>query len=258
MTSFNLSDWALRNKSFVVYLMLVSAVAGLWAYGKLGREEDPPFTIKTMVVKTLWPGATTADTLSQVTDRIEKKLEELPYLDFLRSYTKPGESVVFVNLKDTVSAKTVPDLWYQVRKKIDDIRHTLPSGINGPFFNDEFGDTYALIFALTTDGFTHRELRDQAERVRAELLRVRDVAKVDMIGVQDEKIYLEFSTQQMAALGLDANSLMQALQAQNALVPSGTVDAGPERIAIRVSGEFTSEDSLKAVNFRFNNQILPA
>ncbi len=255
MTGFNLSDWALRNKSFVLYLMLVSAVAGLWAYGKLGREEDPPFTIKTMVIKTLWPGATASDTVSQVTDRIEKKLEELPYLDFLRSYTKPGESVVFVNLKDTVGAKSVPDLWYQVRKKIDDIRHTLPSGINGPLFNDEFGDTYSLIFALTADGFTHRELRDQAERVRAELLRVRDVAKVDMVGVQDEKIYLEFSTQQMAALGLDANALMQVLQAQNALVPSGTVDSGPERIAIRVSGEFTSEESLKAVNFRFNNRF---
>ena len=156
MTSFNLSEWALRNKSFVVYLMLVSAIAGLWAYGRLGREEDPPFTIKTMVVKTLWPGATATDTLSQVTDRIEKKLEELPYLDFVRSYTKPGESVVFVNLKDTVAAKAVPDLWYQVHKKIDDISHTLPSGINGPFFNDEFGDTYSLVFALVADGFSHR------------------------------------------------------------------------------------------------------
>ena len=132
MTSFNLSDWALRHKSFVVYLMLAAAIAGVWAYGKLGREEDPPFTIKTMVVKTLWPGATATDTLQQITDRIEKKLEELPYLDFVRSYTKPGESVVFVNLKDTVRAKPVPDLWYQVRKKVDDIRHTFPSGIDGP------------------------------------------------------------------------------------------------------------------------------
>ena len=255
MTSFNLSDWALRNKSFVVYLMLISAIAGVWAYGKLGREEDPPYTIKTMVVKTVWPGATATDTLRQVTDRIEKKLEELPFLDFVKSYTKPGESVVFVNLKDTVPAQTVPDLWYQVRKKMDDIRHTLPSGVNGPFFNDEFGDTYSLVFALVSDGFTHRQLRDQADLVRTELLRVRDVAKVDLVGVQDEKIYLEFSTQQIAALGLEANSLIQTLQAQNALVPSGTVDAGPERIAIRVSGEFTSEDSLKAINFRANNRF---
>jgi multidrug efflux pump subunit AcrB len=208
-----------------------------------------------MVVKTQWAGATATDTLRQVTDRIEKKLEELPYLDFVRSYTKPGESVVFVNLKDTVDPKSVPDLWYQVRKKIDDIRHTFPSGISGPFFNDEFGDTYSLVYALTSDGFTHRELRDIAERVRAELLRVRDVAKVDLIGVQDEKIYLEFSSRQIAALGIDASTLVSTLQTQNALAPSGIVDAGPERIAIRVSGEFSSEASLKAVNFRANNRF---
>ena len=249
-TGFNLSDWALRHKSFGVYLMLAAAAAGLWAYGRLGREEDPPFTVKTMVVKTQWPGATTLDTLRQVTDRIEKKLEELPYLDFVRSYTKPGESVVFVNLKDTVSPAAVPNLWYQVRKKLDDIAHTFPSGIVGPFYNDEFGDTYSLIYALTSDGFSHRDLRDQAERLRADLLRVRDVAKVDLVGVQDERIYLEFSTQQVASLGLDINALISALQAQNAITPSGVVDAGPERIAIRVSGEFTSEASLKAVNFR--------
>jgi multidrug efflux pump subunit AcrB len=255
MTSFNLSEWALRHKSFVIYLMIVSALSGLLAYGRLGREEDPAFTIKTMVVKTIWPGATATDTLSQVTDRIEKKLEELPFLDFVRSYTKPGESVVFVNLKDSVSGQAVQPLWYQVRKKIDDIRHTLPSSVSGPFFNDEFGDTFALVFALTSDGFTHRELRDLAERVRAELLRVRDVAKVELVGVQDEKIYLEFSTQQIAALGIDASTLVQTLQAQNALVPSGTVDAGPERIAIRVSGEFTSETSLKDVNFRSNSRF---
>jgi len=255
MSSFNLSDWALRHKSFVVYLMLVSAIAGCITYNQLGREEDPPFTIKTMVVKTLWPGATANETLSQVTDRIEKKLEEVPHLDFVRSYTKPGESVVFVNLKDSVRAAEVPDLWYQVRKKVGDIRHTLPSGISGPFFNDEFGDTYSIIYALTSDGFTQRELRDYADRVRAELLRVKDVAKVDLIGAQDEKIYLEFSTQQTAALGLDVNTLVQTLQAQNAVAPSGIVDAGPERIAIRVSGGFTSEASLKAINFRSNNRF---
>jgi multidrug efflux pump subunit AcrB len=252
---FNLSDWAIRHKSFVVYLMVVAAIAGFWAYGKLGREEDPAFSIKTMVVRTMWPGATATDTLQQVTDRIEKKLEELPNLDYVRSYTKPGESVVFVNLKDTVSGAAVQPLWYQVRKKIDDIKHTLPSGISGPFYNDEFGDTYSLVFALTADGLTHRELRDIGDRLRTELLRVRDVAKVELVGVQDEKIYLEFSTQQVAALGLDSNTLIQTLQQQNALSPSGTVDAGPERIAIRVSGEFTSEKSLKDINFKFNDRF---
>ena len=255
MKTFNLSRWALEHKSFVVYLMLVIALAGIMEYGKLGREEDPPFTIKTMVVKTLWPGATTLETVQQVTDRIEKKLEELPNLDYLRSYTKPGESVVMVNLKDTTRASDVPDLWYQARKKVGDIKQTLPQGVQGPFFNDEFGDTYSLVIALTSDGFGHRELRDYAERVRAELLGVPDAAKIDLLGTQDEKIYLEFSTQQLAAMGLDVSQLIQTLQTQNAIQPSGTVDADVEKIAVRVSGEFTSEESLKDVNFRVNGRF---
>ncbi|WP_348526648.1 efflux RND transporter permease subunit, partial [Mesorhizobium sp.] len=252
MSSFNLSEWALRHRSFIVYLMIAAALAGLYAYRGLGREEDPPFTIKTMVVKTMWPGASTSDTVEQITDRVEKKLEELPDLDYVKSYTKPGESVVFVNLKDTVAGDQVQPLWYQVRKKLNDIKPTLPSGVQGPFFNDEFGDTYSLIYALTSDSLSHRELKDMATSLRAGLLTVKDVAKVDLIGQQDEKIYLEFSTQKVAALGLDVGTLTQALQAQNALTPSGTVDAGPERIAIRVSGAFTSEESLKAINFYAN------
>jgi multidrug efflux pump subunit AcrB len=255
MKTFNLSRWALEHKSFVVYLMLVLTLAGTFAYRQLGRDEDPPFTIKTMVVKTLWPGATTLETMRQITDRIEKKLEELPNIDYARSYTKPGESVVFVYLKDSTRASDVPDLWYQVRKKVGDIKHTLPQGVQGPFFNDEFGDTYALIFALTSDGFSHRELRDYAERVRAELLSVPDVSKIDLLGTQDEKIYLEFSTQRLAAMGLDISELIQTLQAQNAIQPSGMLDSDAEKIAIRVSGQFTSEESLKAINFRFNGRF---
>jgi multidrug efflux pump subunit AcrB len=255
MSNFNLSRWALEHKSFVVYLMLITALAGVLQYYKLGREEDPPFTIKTMVVKTLWPGATTLETVQQVTERIEKKLEELPNLDYIKSYSKPGESVVFVSLKDTTRAVDVPDLWYQVRKKVGDIRQTLPREVLGPLFNDEFGDTYSLVLALTADGFSHRELRDYAERVRAELLEVPDTSKIDLLGAQDEKIYLEFSTQQLAAMGLDVSQLLQTLQAQNAIQPSGTLDAEAEKIAVRVSGQFTSEESLRAVNFRVNGQF---
>ena len=255
MKNFNASRWALDHKSLVVYFMLVIALVGMLQYHKLGREEDPPFTIKTMGVKTLWPGATTPEVVKQVTDRIEKKLEELPNLDYLKSYSKPGESVVFVYLKDSTRASDVPDLWYQARKKVGDIKQTLPQGVQGPFFNDEFGDTYSLIFALTSDGFGQRELRDYAERVRAELLGVPDVSKIDLLGTQDEKIYLEFSTQQLAAMGLDVSQLIQTLQQQNAIQPSGTVNADVEKIAIRVSGQFTSEESLKAINFRFNGRF---
>lgn len=255
MKGFNLSEWALGHRSFVIYLMIVSAIAGLIAYDRLGREEDPPFTIKTMVVRTLWPGATADETVRLVTDRIEKKLEEIPGLDFVRSYTKPGDSTVFVNLRDSVRASDVPDLWYQVRKKTGDIRSNLPSDIYGPYFNDDFGDTYAIIYAFTSDGFTHRELRDYLDQLRAELLRVPDVAKVDFIGTQDEKVYLEFSSLQLASLGLDANTLIQTLQAQNAIEPSGIVESGPERIAIRVTGGFSSEQSLKAINFTYNGRF---
>lgn len=255
MTNFNLSDWALRHKSFVLYLMIISAVAGIFAYERLGREEDPPFTIKTMVVRATWPGATTAETLTQVTDRIEKKLEELPHLDFLRSYTKPGDSLIYVNLKDSTPAKLIPELWYQVRKKVGDIRSSLPSEVKGPFFNDEFGDTYSVLYAFTSDGFTPRELRDELEKVRARLLGVKDVAKVDFIGTQDEKIFLEFSTKQMAALGIDTQALVDSLQAQNAIVPSGVLETGQERITVRVSGAFDSEESLKSVNLRAGSRF---
>ena len=152
MTGFNLSEWALRHRSFVWYLMISLTLAGALSYVRLGREEDPAFTIKTMVVQTNWPGATIEDTMNLVTDPIEKKLEELPYLDYVKSYTKPGISVVYVNLKDYTPAKDVPDLWYQTRKKIADMKQALPQGVQGPFFNDEFGDTFGTIFAFTADG----------------------------------------------------------------------------------------------------------
>ena len=250
MHGFNLSEWALNHRSFVVYLMLISGIAGLLAYVSLGREEDPPFVIKTMVVSTHWPGSTTQQMQEQVTERIEKKLEELVGLDYVRSYTKPGEAVIFVNLKDNTRAQDVTEMWYQVRKKVNDIRATLPSGVLGPFFNDEFGDTYSLVYAFTSDGFSHREMRDYLEQVRADMLLVDDVAKVDFIGTQDEKIYLEFSTKQMAALGISATTLMRALQEQNAVSPSGVLQTASEEISIRVSGSFASEQSLESVNLR--------
>ncbi|KAB5618141.1 efflux RND transporter permease subunit [Pseudomonas putida] len=253
--SFNLSEWALRHQSFVWYLMFVSLLMGVFSYLNLGREEDPSFTIKTMVIQTRWPGATQDETLLQVTDRIEKKLEELDSLDYVKSYTRPGESTVYVYLRDTTKAKDIPDIWYQVRKKIQDIRGEFPEGIQGPGFNDEFGDVFGSIYAFTADGLTLRQLRDYVEQVRAEVREVPNIGKIELIGTQDEVLYLNFSTRKLAALGIDQRQVMQALQSQNAVTPAGVIEAGPERISVRTSGQFASEKDLQNVNLRINDRF---
>lgn len=252
---FNLSDWALNHRSLVWYFMLVFLVAGLVSYLDLGREEDPEFTVKTMVVQANWPGASIDETLNQVTDRLEKKLEELDTLDYTRSVTTAGKSVVFVFLKDTTRAQDVKKSWTEVRHLLTDIQNTLPQGVYGPYFNDQFGDVFGNIYAFTADGLSMRQLRDYAEDVRTKILTIPNAGKVELIGAQDEAIYLEFSTRQVAALGLDQQAILKALQDQNAITPSGVVQAGPERISVRVSGQFNSEADLRAVNLRVNNRF---
>ncbi|WP_248917912.1 efflux RND transporter permease subunit [Pseudomonas entomophila] len=253
--SFNLSEWALKHQSFVWYLMFVGLLMGIFSYVNLGREEDPSFTIKTMVIQTRWPGATQDETLYQVTDRIEKKLEELDSLDYVKSYTRPGESTVYVYLRDTTKAKDIPEIWYQVRKKIQDIRGQFPAGIQGPGFNDEFGDVFGSIYAFTADGLTLRQLRDYVEVARAEVREVPNIGKVELIGTQDEVLYLNFSTRKLAALGIDQRQAMQALQQQNAVTPAGVIEAGPERISVRTTGQFASEKDLETVNLRINDRF---
>jgi len=253
--TFNLSEWALQHRSLVWYLMIVSTIMGIASYEGLGREEDPNFTIKTMLIQAKWPGASVEDTINQVTDRIERKLEELEALDFTRSVTTPGQTTIFVNLRDTTKARDVQPTWVQVRNLIGDIRSQFPQGVVGPAFNDRFGDVYGNIYAFTADGLSARQLRDYAEDVRAKVLMVPNVGKVDLIGAQDEVIYLEFSTRQIAALGIDQQTVLRTLQAQNAIAPSGVIQAGPERISVRVGGQFTSEDSLKTINFRINDRF---
>ncbi|EKG30062.1 efflux RND transporter permease subunit [Pseudomonas avellanae] len=253
--NFNLSEWAIKHQSFVWYLMFVALLMGVFSYMKLGREEDPSFTIKTMIIQTRWPGATVDETLEQVTDRIEKKLEELDSLDYVKSYTRPGESTVFVYLRDTTNAKAIPEIWYQVRKKVDDIRGQFPQGLQGPSFNDEFGDVYGSIYAFTADGFSMRQLRDYVEKVRADIREVPGLGKVEMIGQQDEVLYLNFSTRKLAALGIDQSQVVQSLQSQNAVTPAGVIEAGPERISVRTSGQFASEKDLAAVNLRINDRF---
>ncbi|KKX69834.1 efflux RND transporter permease subunit [Pseudomonas putida] len=253
--SFNLSEWALKHQSFVWYLMFVSLLMGVFSYLNLGREEDPSFTIKTMVIQTRWPGANQEETLKQVTDRIEKKLEELDSLDYVKSYTRPGESTVYVYLRDTTKAKDIPEIWYQVRKKIGDIRYSFPQGIQGPSFNDEFGDVFGSIYAFTADGLTLRQLRDYVEQARADIRGVPGLGKIEMVGQQDEVLYLNFSTRKLAALGIDEQQVVQSLQTQNAVTPAGVIEAGPERISVRTSGQFISEKDLANVNLRLNDRF---
>jgi len=253
---FNLSEWALNNRSLTVYLMIVAVLAGLFAFVRLGRNEDPSFVIKTMVVQAAWPGASVDDMLKQVTERLERTLQETPKLDFLRSFTRAGVTTIFVNLKDSTGAKEIPDIWYHVRKSIGDMRHTLPAGVIGPGFNDEFGDTFGIIYGFTADGFTHRELRDYVEDVRSKLLQVPDVSKIEILGAQDEKIFVEFSMEELASLGIDRSALIAALQAQNVVQPAGIIQTGNEALSLRVSGAFRSEEDVGSVNFSVGGRML--
>ncbi len=256
MKPFNLSEWALNNRSIVVYLMIVAVLAGTLSFLRLGRAEDPVFTIRTMIVQANWPGASMNDTLNQVTERLERRLQETPNLNRLRSFTQPGQSLIYVELLGSTPDAKVADTWYQVRKYIGDIRHTLPPGIQGPFFNDDFGDTFGIVYGFTADGFTHRELRDHVEEMRSELLKVPDVSRIEFIGAQDERVFIEFSMEKLAGLGIDRNALIAALQAQNLISPAGTIEGGQERLLLRVSGSFESEDDIRATNFSMGNRIL--
>ena len=253
MSSFNLSSWALRNQALVLYAIILLSVVGIWSYRALGQAEDPPFTFKVMVVQTQWPGATALEISEKVTETLEKKLQEIPELDYLRSYSRPGESQVFFVVKDSIDPARVPDVWYQVRKKVGDIRHSLPSDIRGPFFNDEFGDTFGNIYALSGDGFDDADLREYAERIKLDLLRVPDVAKIELIGRQDPKIYVEASNAKLARLGVGFAELLQTLAAQNAIVPGGSFETRTDRIYLRTSGALDSVEAIRALSIRGSN-----
>ncbi|MFO0465905.1 MAG: efflux RND transporter permease subunit, partial [bacterium] len=252
----NLSEWSIKRPQLIAYFMLVAVIAGALVFMRLGRNEDPAFTFRTMVVQAAWPGATIEETLLQVTERLERTLQETPNLDRLRSYTIAGQTTIFVDLKGSTPATVVPDMWYEVRKRIGDMRHTLPLGVIGPGFNDDFGDTFGIIFGFTADGFGHRELRDQVEAVRSRLLRVPDVTKIEILGAQDEVVFIEFSLERLAGLGLNYPALIAALQAQNAVRPAGVVQTGLERLSLRVSGAFQNEADLASVSFLAGDRLV--
>ena len=250
MRRFNVSEWALHNRGLVLYAMIAMALIGAWSYLRLGQSEDPPFTFKAMVVQTLWPGATAEEVSRQVTERIEKAVMNTGRYEFVRSYSRPGESQVIFMAKDSMKSRDVPDLWYQIRKKVGDIRHTLPEGVVGPFFNDEFGDTFGNIYALTGEGFDYAILKDYAERIQLELQRLPDVGKVELVGLQDEKIWIQIDNTKLATLGIPLAAVQQALEGQNAVVPAGFYETPSERVQLRVEGPFRSLEEIRAFPVR--------
>ena len=252
----NLSAWALTHQQMVLYLMLVLTVAGVLSYFSLGRAEDPDFTFKVMAVRTLWPGADAQEVEHELTERLEKKLQGTPWVETLRSASKPGESMIFVVLKDYTPKAEVPEAWRQVRKKLDDIRHTLPSGVQGPFPNEEFGDVQIHIFALTGDGFDLAALRRYADQIAIDLKRVPDVKSVELIGVQDEKIYLEASPVRLASLGITSAQIGLALQQQNVVMPGGFVETASDRVWLRVTGSFDSVERIRDTDLWVNGKHL--
>jgi multidrug efflux pump len=246
----NLSEWALRHQQLVLFLLLVFAVAGVFAYRELGRKEDPEFTFKAMVVQTFWPGATARQMSEQVTDKLERTLQEVAEIDYTRSYSKPGESLITISLQESVPAAEVPDVWYQIRKKIGDMQFQLPREVQGPFFNDEFGDTFGNIYALTWDGFTYAEAKEFADAARYEFLQIPDVMKVSFFGDQEEKIFIEASAAKLASLGIDPAAIVSTLNSTNSVEAAGTVETPSQRVHLRVSGEFTSLDAIRDMGIR--------
>lgn len=247
---FNLSAWALRNRSIVLFLMLLLAIVGALSYTKLGQSEDPPFTFKAMVIRTLWPGASAEEVSRQVTERIEKKLMETGEYEKIVSFSRPGESQVTFMARDSMHSADIPELWYQIRKKTADIRHTLPPGIQGPFFNDEFGTTFGNIYALTGKGFDYATLKDYADRVQIQLQRVKDVGKVELLGLQDEKIWIELSNTKLSTLGLPLEAVQKALEEQNAVSTAGFFETPTERLQLRVTGRFDSVEQIEQFPIR--------
>jgi multidrug efflux pump len=250
MQQFNLSKWAIDHPALTRYLMVVLMVLGIAAYFQLGQDEDPPFTFRAMVVRTYWPGATAQQVAEQVTDKIERTLQEVPFTDKIRSYSKPGESQIIFQIKDSSKPSDVANVWYSVRKKIGDIRYTLPVGVQGPFFNDEFGDVFGVIYALDAPGFTSAEVKKFADDVRQQLLRVPDVAKVELFGVQDEKIFVEIPQKRLAQLGLDFGAVISQLGQTNAVENAGAVQTPLDVFQVRVDGQFRTEDQLRAMPIR--------
>lgn len=245
MSHFNLTAWALNHKQFIYFFIFIFFIAGIFSYQNLGRMEDPDFTIKQMVVTVAWPGATARQMEEQVTDKIEKKLQDLPGLDYLKSYSTPGYTVIYVNLKEQVPAKETRSRWIEARNMVNDIRGTFPEGVLAPSFNDRFDEVYGVVYTLTGDGYTYEEMREKAERIRRILLGVPSVRKVQLLGVQTEKIYIEIENSKLASLGLNPSAITAALQAQNAMAAAGMLETASDNVYLRITGMFENLEDIR-------------
>ena len=249
---FNISRWALEHPALTRYLLVVLMLLGIAAYFQLGQDEDPPFTFRAMAMRVYWPGATAQQMADQVTDKLERTLQEVPYADKIRSYSKPGEAQIIFQVKDSSPPKEMAQIWYSVRKKVGDMRGSLPAGVVGPFFNDEFGDVYGSIYALSSDGFSYAELKDHADAVRQRLLKVKDVNKVEIFGAQDEKLFVEISQRRLAQLGLDFNAVLAQIGQQNAVESAGQITTPSDFMQVRIGGQFNTVDELQRFSIRAN------
>ena len=254
--NFNLSEWALRNKGLVLYFMILMGIVGMYSYSKLSQSEDPPFTFKVMVVQTYWPGATAQEVSLQVTDKIEKELMSTGQYEKIMAYSRPGESMVMFMAKDSLKSSQLPDVWYQVRKKVGDIKQQFPSGVQGPFFNDEFGDTFGNIYVLTGNDFDYATLKEYADRLQLQLQRVKDVSKVNLVGLQDQKIWIELSNTKAVQMGVPVTAIQEALAKQNSITSAGFFETGTDRIQVRVSGALQNVDDLKKMPLLVGNKTI--
>lgn len=252
----NLTEVSLKNKNLVWYFIVVIFFAGIFSYTKLGRMEDPSFTIRQMVVSVAWPGATASQMEEQVTDKIEKKLQDTPGLDYVKSFSRSGEAVIYVNLRDDIDNDKIRPTWLEVRNMVDDIKKDLPEGVYGPYYNDRFDDVYGSIYAITGDGYSYEEIREKAEKIRRILLTVDNVSKVELVGEQPEKIYIEASLDKLSELGISPQDIMQAVQTQQQMTPAGMIETQTDNVYLRLSGQFADVDMLKEMPINAGGKIL--
>src|SRR5271166_4704843 len=256
MKSFNLTEWALGHRAIVLFLILAIAIGGVLGFTKLGQLEDPNFSVPSMTAMVIWPGATAQQVQDEVLNRMEKKFEQLDHFEKVKTYARQGYGAMLITVKGGTSHADQREAWYQARKKFSDIKDELPEGVIGPIFNDEYGDVSGLLYAIKGDGIGHAELSDVAEDIKRRLLRVPMVKKVDIFGKQDKKIYVEFSYQRLAALGITPLAIAESLRNQNSVIPAGSVDTHGDRVLLRVNGQFASEDDIRNVPIAAGGRLI--